>query len=109
MPSQACDITHGGLSLSESPKWLEAKKEIESDGIRVVQWHRDEIAGSLKDYIKSTNLRYPAVVLDTGDASYRNIMTNQDLNACGGDPMALVEELQKKDVLLSKETGSSSL
>lgn len=26
----ACDITHGGLSLKESPSWIQAKKEIES-------------------------------------------------------------------------------
>lgn len=75
----------------------------------MVQWHRDEITGSLKEYVKSTNLRYPAVVLDAGNASYTNIMTNQDLNACGGDPKALVEELQKKDVLSSQKAGSSSL
>jgi hypothetical protein len=39
----ACDITHGGLSLSETPAWVAAKKEIEAQGMKVVQWHRDEI------------------------------------------------------------------
>lgn len=41
----ACDITHGGLSLKETEAWVEAKKRIEADsGMKVVQWHRDEIA-----------------------------------------------------------------
>lgn len=41
----ACEITHGkNLSLNESAAWVEAKKEIEaSGGVKVVQWHRDEI------------------------------------------------------------------
>ena len=41
---QACDITHGGLSLSESQGWVETKKEIEQADMKVVQWHRDEIS-----------------------------------------------------------------
>ena len=41
----ACEITHGGLSLKETPSWLEVKKEIEgSTGVKVVQWHRDELS-----------------------------------------------------------------
>lgn len=40
----ACDITHGGLSLKETPAWTEAKKEIEaSSDLKVVQLHRDEL------------------------------------------------------------------
>lgn len=105
---QACDITHGGLSLSESPKWLESKKEIEAGGLKVVQWHRDEISNDLQEYVKANGIRYPAVVLNDGGSSYSSIMTNQDLNACAGDPKALVEELRKKD-LLSNSKNSSSL
>ena len=41
----ACDITHGGLSLQETPSWTAAKKEIETQPeTRVVQWHRDELS-----------------------------------------------------------------
>ncbi|KAF2865064.1 hypothetical protein BDV95DRAFT_613022 [Massariosphaeria phaeospora] len=41
----ACDITHGGLSLQETPAWVEAKAVIEAEsGCKVVQWHRDELA-----------------------------------------------------------------
>ncbi|KAK5937492.1 hypothetical protein PMZ80_010110 [Knufia obscura] len=103
----ACDITHGGLSLSETPKWVESKKEIEGQGLKVVQWHRDEISPNLKDFVNSSGLRYPAVVLDSGSDSFTTVMTSADLNACGGDPKALVNELYKKDVLTGKKTEAS--
>lgn len=95
--------------MSESPKWVEAKKEIEDSGIKVVQWHRDEVSKTLGDYVKTNGIRYPAVLLGEGDAGFNSIMTNQDLNACAGDPKALVEELQKKEIISSKKNGSSSL
>lgn len=41
----ACDITHGGLSFTESDAWLTAKTEIEASfDTSVVQWHRDELS-----------------------------------------------------------------
>ena len=44
----ACEITHGGLSLKETPAWVEAKKEIEdSSDVKIVQWHRDELSSSV--------------------------------------------------------------
>lgn len=95
--------------MSESPKWVESKKEIEDSGVKVVQWHRDEISKSVQDYVKTNGIRYPAVLLGEGDASYSSIMTNQDLNACSGDPKALVEELHKKGIISGKGAGSSSL
>lgn len=45
----ACEITHGGLSLKETPAWLAAKKELEAKGLRVVQWHRDEMSKEVCD------------------------------------------------------------
>lgn len=45
----ACDITHGGLSLSETPAWVQAKGEIEaSSNLKVVQWHRNELAPEVR-------------------------------------------------------------
>ncbi len=45
----ACDITHGGLSLKETPSWLEVKNEIEnSTGMKVTQWHRDELSSPVR-------------------------------------------------------------
>lgn len=44
----ACEITHGGLSLKETPAWQSAKATIESSGqLSVVQWHRDEMDDSV--------------------------------------------------------------
>lgn len=41
----ACDITHGGLSLDETPQWKAAKKDlVESGAVKdVKQFHRDEL------------------------------------------------------------------
>lgn len=63
----------------------------------------------LKEYIRLNKIRYPAVVLDSSDGSYTTVMTSADLNACAGDPNALLEELQKKDVLLGRNIGTTSL
>lgn len=42
-PCAACDLTPGGLSLSETPAWQEAKKKIQDLlGLQVVQLHLDE-------------------------------------------------------------------
>jgi hypothetical protein len=43
------DITHGGLSLSETPAWKDAKQKIEAEsGSNVVQWHRDELSPEVR-------------------------------------------------------------
>ena len=41
----ACDITHGGLRLDETPQWKAAKAEIVKSGAvkDVTQFHRDEL------------------------------------------------------------------
>lgn len=47
----AGDITHGGLSLKETPAWVEAKKAIEAEsGYHIVQWHKDELSGEVRSY-----------------------------------------------------------
>lgn len=48
-------------------------------------------------------------MLEANDGAYETIMTSADLNACGGDPQALVSDLFKKGVLSGKPAGSSSL
>ena len=37
----ACDLTHGGLKLDESPQWKQTKQRI--GGASVLQLHRDEL------------------------------------------------------------------
>lgn len=47
----AGDITHGGLSLKETPAWVEAKKAIEAEsGYHIVQWHRDELSEEVRGH-----------------------------------------------------------
>ncbi len=77
--------------------------------MKVVQWHRDEISQSLKGFVQSNGIRYPAVIVDAGEGDYATIMTSSDLNACAGDPKSMVAELYKQNVLPGKNTGSSSL
>lgn len=48
-------------------------------------------------------------MLEADDGAYKTIMTSTDLNACGGDPQALVDDLIKKGILSGNSTGSSSL
>lgn len=43
----ACDITHGGLHLDETPAWKEAKAEINRDEVELKQLHRDELSGEV--------------------------------------------------------------
>jgi hypothetical protein len=46
----ACEITHGGLSLKETPEWVTAKTQIEaSSALKVVQWHRDELSSEVSE------------------------------------------------------------
>jgi hypothetical protein len=42
------DITHGGLSLQETPAWVEARKVVEAESrYKVVQQHRDELSSEV--------------------------------------------------------------
>ncbi|KAF2490055.1 hypothetical protein BU16DRAFT_544391 [Lophium mytilinum] len=104
----ACDITHGGLSLCETPAWVSAKKEIEASGaeLKVVQWHRDEIVGPLKDWIKEEGIRYPSVVL-AKDTGFEEVMGASELAGCKGDATVFVKGLRIKGVLA--KGGESSL
>lgn len=117
----ACDITHGGLTLSESPKWLESKEEIERAGnLKVMQLHRDEVGGlrggdgdgGLGAWIKERSIRWPAVVLgrrkdaagesegmESGSEIFELVVEKEELISCGGKPEELVKMLRGKGVL----------
>ena len=99
----ACDITHGGLSLSESEQWTSAKAEMEKEGgFKISQLHRDEIKDPLKAWIAQTGLRYPAVVMSRGDQesadSFELLVAREELAQCSGEPKALVKILRGKCV-----------
>jgi hypothetical protein len=51
------DITHGGLSLKETPAWVEAKRAIETESeYKIVQWHKDELSEEVCNYYKGCSL-----------------------------------------------------
>ena len=55
----ACEITHGGLHLSETAGWKEAKKQItEGGGVEVVQWHKDELNDEVGSLLLSETERW---------------------------------------------------
>lgn len=99
----ACDITHGGLSLSESEQWTSAKADMMKDygaGLKISQLHRDEVKEPLKTWIMQTGVKYPAVVRSRGDQdsvdSFELLVTREELAQCGGEPKALVKILRGK-------------
>lgn len=61
----------------------------------------------LREYLKLNGIRYPAVLLGSGDNSYTTVMTSSDLNACAGDPKALTEKLRQENVLTQSKRTSS--
>lgn len=97
----ACDITHGGLSLSEVPGWKKAKEEIEKQGWKVVQWHRDEVEEGVKSWVQSEGIRYPTVLAkgQTDEKDVRQVMDYSELAQCAGDATSMLDVLQKKAVL----------
>lgn len=103
----ACDITHGGLSLDEVSGWKDAKKKIESEGFKVLQWHRDEVEEPVKQWAKSNDQRYPLVLLRK-DGEMTLVADTPDLVSCAGDPNQLVEKLKEKN-LISGDKAQTSL
>lgn len=91
----ACDITHGGLSLNEVPGWKVVKDEIERNGTRVVQWHRDEVDDVVREWVKANDVRYPVVLRRTSD-KIELVADSGELAGCAGDANKLLDLLKKK-------------
>ncbi|OCL13375.1 hypothetical protein AOQ84DRAFT_436369 [Glonium stellatum] len=103
----ACDITHGGLSLSETPAWTAAKKEIEASGdLKVVQWHRDEVSPALKEFLTANQIKYPTVIIEQNEGDFRQIVSNTDLAAFKGDARAFVEQLKEQGLMKQRTSAS---
>ncbi|KAI4706808.1 hypothetical protein J4E89_008504 [Alternaria sp. Ai002NY15] len=102
------DITHGGLSLTETPAWVEAKKAIEAEsGYRIVQWHRDELSEEVKNFIESNNIRYPTIVSSGGNGSLSEVMSNSELAACKGNAQNVISKLREKGMMQQKAVSPS--
>lgn len=102
----ACDITHGGLSLDEVAGWKDAKKKIETEGFKVLQWHRDEVEEPVKQWAKSNDQRYPLVLLRK-DGEMTLVADTPDLVSCAGDSNQLVEKLKEKNLISGEKTQTS--
>ena len=61
----------------------------------------------LKDYLKLNGVKYPAVILGGEAGNYTTLMNSGDLNACAGDPQAMVKELRQKKILTGPKATSS--
>ncbi|PWN87271.1 hypothetical protein FA10DRAFT_289331 [Acaromyces ingoldii] len=60
-----CEVTHGGLRLTETDAWRDAKKTMESSmGLVVQQLHRDELDERMRKIVETTRL--PTVLYDDG-------------------------------------------
>ncbi|KAF1832029.1 hypothetical protein BDW02DRAFT_632354 [Decorospora gaudefroyi] len=106
----ACDITHGGLSLKETPAWVEAKKEIEAEsGYKVVQWHRDELSNEMKKFIESKGVSYPTIVSNQADGDFAEVMNSSELAECKGDAQKVLARLREKGIMQQQKQAPSSL
>lgn len=114
----ACDITHGGLSLAETSSWVSVKTKIEATpGLRLVQWHRDELSPDVsrlqtdglicelwltpmqaRSFMETEKVTYP-VALYESDGHIQVVMDHFELAKCHGDAELFLEELRAKNVL----------
>ncbi|KAF2257886.1 hypothetical protein CC78DRAFT_572878, partial [Lojkania enalia] len=102
----ACDITHGGLSLQETKAWVDAKKVIEAEsGLKIVQWHRDELSPEIKEFVSGKGIRYPTAIKRDGDEAFEEVMNSLELAECKGDAENMVEKLRAKGVMGSKQAS----
>jgi hypothetical protein len=91
-PCAACDLTHGGLKLSESEQWKQTEKQIPA---KVVKLHLDELdpevsirnspysllqltCNQLRDYIKTNVLSTP-VVLARSNGPLQALLLSEEL------------------------------
>ncbi|KAL1796005.1 hypothetical protein ACET3X_006229 [Alternaria dauci] len=103
----ACDITHGGLSLKETPAWLEMKRVIEAEsGYTIVQWHRDELSDEVKDFVKSNTVRYPTIISKGAGGSLTEVMNSSELAACKGDAQNFISRLREEGVIQQTKPSS---
>lgn len=120
----ACDITHGGLSLRETPGWVEAKKVIEaSSDLKVKQLHRDELPSEvrflccspsrvaawvlintglqLRQFIQQNSIAMPvAIIVGQQPGPACEVAVDRSaLSDCNGDARAFVEKLRAKGLV----------
>ncbi len=119
-PCSACDLTHGGLRLTETKEWSATKKRIPAD---VQQLHRDEASqevcplcsilclegwmlcwnggwltkageGQILEFVKANGVRWPCVLGREGEGEgLRLVVDAEGLRECRGDHERFLERL----------------
>ncbi|KAK5076890.1 hypothetical protein LTR64_005630 [Lithohypha guttulata] len=86
----ACDLTHGGLRLTETETWTKTKSRINAN---VVQLHIDELTPELKEFSKSASLVFPTVLEQEQGGELKVLLTAQELNKVSKDHEAFLSRL----------------
>ena len=106
----ACSITH--TSKAEKDEWKNLKQKCEMK-TKIIQWHRDEVNDKVNDFIKSENVKYPVVIVESRDSKLSVGLNDIELKACSGSIEQMLEKLKEKQIVLiheeeEEEEGSSS-
>ncbi|MCJ1447939.1 MAG: hypothetical protein MMC23_008451 [Stictis urceolatum] len=86
----ACDLTHGGLRLSETEHWNQIRRNINAD---VKQWHKDELNPKVLEFVKTNNLEYPMVLGQNSDGEIDKLLSASELTSVSKDHAAFLELL----------------
>jgi hypothetical protein len=89
----ACDLTHGGLRLTETAQWTATKKQI---GANVQQLHRDELPQNIIDFASANDIKYPAVLGKSADGELQLLLTGTDLVGIKGNHEEFLKVLKEK-------------
>ncbi|MCJ1404895.1 hypothetical protein MMC11_008121 [Xylographa trunciseda] len=107
-PCSACDLTHGGLRLTETKDWTTTKDKIPAT---VKQLHRDElsqevITPKLLTFVSQNGLKYPMVLGQQPSGPLQVLLTSEDLSKVSKDHTAFLSLLstraEEKDIQLGK-------
>ncbi|SLM33736.1 hypothetical protein LPUS_02285 [Lasallia pustulata] len=111
-PCAACDLTHGGLRLTETPRWSSTKARI---GAAVQQLHKDEADRTILDFVRDQQATYPLVLArETPQDGLKVLMTTGELAACSKDHELFLQSLARNAAAAGihiniKSAGGSSL
>ena len=106
-----CDVTHGGLSLSETDAWLRAKAELQKAlNVDVLQLHRDELDDAQRAFVKQHGVRFPSVLYHDRSSGLREIVPSGQINACARTSPSLdAKALQEQRAVMLVDAIRSSL
>ncbi|KAI9815248.1 MAG: hypothetical protein M1827_002728 [Pycnora praestabilis] len=93
-PCAACDLTHGGLSLTETAEWTATKRRIHAE---VKQLHTDELDADVIKFVQTEGLRYPIILgRKSNNDDLKVLMQRQDLQGCNKSHSEFLSLLEKR-------------